>query len=100
MRFNPGAGGGAVRTLGLTVRVYGKLRPVGFCDLAIAIVTMTTMLREVREVGAAGPLWTDPVTGGSAVSTLGLKEWRGISRVEFGIHRFERAGALVIRQRD
>jgi hypothetical protein len=89
-----------VWTLGPTVRVCGKFRPVGFCDLAIAIVTMTTMLREVREVGAAGPLWTDPVTGGGAVSTLGLKEWLGISQIEFGIRRFELAGALVVRQRD
>ncbi len=85
-------------TLGPTVRVRGRLRPVGFCTLAIAIVTMTTMLREVREVGAAGPLsWIDPATGGSAASTLGLKAWLGISRIEFGIRRFELAGALVLR---
>ena len=59
---------------------------------------MTTML---REVGAAGPLlWTDPTTRGSAASTLGLKVWLGISRIEFGIRRFELAGALVVRQRD
>ncbi len=45
LRFNPGAGGGAVWTLGPTVQVCGRLRPVGFCDLAIAIVTTTTMLR-------------------------------------------------------
>ncbi len=51
-------------------------------------------------MGAAGPLWTDPVTGGSAASTLGLKAWLGISRIEFGIRRFELAGALVVRQRD
>jgi hypothetical protein len=88
LRFNPGARGGAVWTLGPTGWVCGRLRPVGFCD------------REVREVGAAGPLWTDPVTGGSAASTLGLKEWLGISRIEFGIRRFELAGALVVRQRD
>ncbi|EAQ91650.1 predicted protein [Chaetomium globosum CBS 148.51] len=90
--FNPGAGGSAVWTLGPTVRVRGRLRLVGFCYLAIAIVTMTTMLREVRGVGAAGPLsWTDPATGGGAASTLGLKAWPGICR-------FELAGALVIRQ--
>jgi hypothetical protein len=54
---------------------------------------MTTML---REVGAAGPLWTDPATGGGAASTLGLKEWLGIGWIEFGIRRFELAGALVV----
>ncbi|KAK4150855.1 hypothetical protein C8A00DRAFT_36504 [Chaetomidium leptoderma] len=45
---------------------------------------MTAML---REVGAAGPLswWTD---------------WLGISEIEFGIRRFELAGALVARQRE
>ncbi len=100
LRFNPGAGGGAVGTLGPTVRVCGRLRPVGFCDLVIAIVTITTMLREVREVGAAGSLWTDPATRGGAASTLGLKEWLGIRRIEFGIRRFELAGALVVRQRE
>jgi len=68
------------------VRVRGRLRPVGFYDYAIAIVTMTAMLREVREVGAAGPLsWTD---------------WLGISGIELGIRRFELAGALVVRQRE
>jgi hypothetical protein len=41
---------------------------------------MTTM---IREVGAAGPLlWTDPTTGGGAASTLGLKAWLGIRRLE------------------
>ncbi|KAK4138743.1 hypothetical protein BT67DRAFT_431269 [Trichocladium antarcticum] len=59
--------------------VRGRLRPVGFCDLAIAIVTITTMLRE------------NPATGGGAASTLGLKEWFGIRRLEF-------ADALVVRQ--
>jgi len=78
-----------VWTLGPMVRVRGRLRPVGFCDLAIAIVTMTTML---REVAAAGPLlWINPATGGGAASTLGLKAWLGIRRLEF-------AGALVVRQ--
>ena len=95
LRFNPGAGGSAMWTLGPTVRLHGRLRPVGFCYLAIAIVTMTTMLREVREVrdvGAAGPLsWTDPATGGGAALTLGLKAWLGICW-------FELAGALVVRQ--
>ena len=80
-------------TLGPAVRVCGRLWPVGFCDCAIAVVTMTTML---REVGAAGPLWTDPATGGGAASTLGLKEWLGIGWIEFGIRRFELAGALVV----
>jgi hypothetical protein len=50
---------------------------------------MTAMLRavrEVRKVGAAGPLsWTD---------------WLGISGIEFGIRRFELASALVVRQRE
>ncbi|KAL2752770.1 hypothetical protein ACRALDRAFT_1065813 [Sodiomyces alcalophilus JCM 7366] len=55
----------------------------------MAIVTMTTML---REVAAAGPLlWINPATGGGAASTLGLKAWLGIRRLEF-------AGALVVRQ--
>ena len=74
LHFNPGAGGGAVWTLGPTVQVRGRLRPVGFCDLAIAIVTMTTML-----------------TGGGAAWALGLKAW-------LGTRWFELAGALVVRQ--
>jgi hypothetical protein len=62
---------------------------------------MTAMLRELREVGAAGPLsWTDPATGGGAALTLGLKAWLGIRQIEFGVRRFELAGALVIRQRE
>jgi hypothetical protein len=36
-------------------------------------------------------LWTDPATGGGAASTLGLKAWLGIRRLEF-------AGALIVRQ--
>ena len=56
------------------LRVRGRLRLVGFCDYAIAIVTMTTVLKEGREVGAAGPpSWTDPAAGGGAALTLGLK---------------------------
>ena len=83
------------------MRVRGRLRPVGFCDCTIAIVTMTTVLREVREVGAAGPpSWTDPAAGGGAASTLGLKTWLGIGLIEFGIRRLELAGALVVRQRE
>ncbi len=89
LRFNPGAGGGAVWTLGPTVQVRGRLRPVGFCDLAIAIVTMTTML---IEAAAAGPLlWINPTTGGGAAWALGLKAW-------LGTRWFELAGALVVRQ--
>ncbi len=42
-----------MKTLRPIVRVRGRLRLVRFYDLTIAIVTVTTML---REVGAAGPL--------------------------------------------
>ena len=41
-----------------------------------------------------------PATGGGAASILGLEAWLGISRIEFGIRRFELAGALVVRQRE
>ncbi len=83
-------------TLGPMVRLCGRFR---LCDCAIAIVIMTTALRELREAGAAGaPLWTDPAARGGAASTLGLKARLGIRRIEFGIRRFELAGALVVRQ--
>ena len=80
------------------MRVYSRLWLVGFYTLAIAIVTITTTLREVREVGATRPLsWIDPATRGSTISTLGLKSWLGISRIKFGIRRFEFTSALVVR---